>query len=127
SPEAVRTGVFRNENPGNLVASETDVFIMVRDHCAQLDAATGQVKALLKVPTTKNEKEYEWGYDAYTDGILIGTATVRQEVEEKKRRRGKATEDATDAIFAIDVKTGEHLWSYEGKSIAHHTIALGPG
>ena len=29
-------------------------------------------------------------------------------------------------IFAIDTGSGEHLWQYQGKSISHHTVALGP-
>ncbi|MBT6496874.1 MAG: hypothetical protein HOL01_20265, partial [Planctomycetaceae bacterium] len=36
-------------------------------------------------------------------------------------------DDITDGIFAIDTKTGKHLWTHEGKNIVHHTIALGPG
>lgn len=67
---------------------------------------------------------HQWGYVAYRDGLLFGTATIR-EIEAARRRRGKATEDATDAIFAIDVASGQHLWQHQGKSISH-AVALGP-
>ena len=40
--------------------------------------------------------------------------------------RGRAG-DSSDAIFAIDVKTGRRLWEYEGGTINQRTIALGPG
>ncbi|MEO1997985.1 MAG: malectin domain-containing carbohydrate-binding protein [Planctomycetaceae bacterium] len=29
-------------------------------------------------------------------------------------------------MFCIDVKSGRHVWMYEGKNIVHRTIALGP-
>ena len=47
-------------------------------------------------------------------------------IDARERRRGRKTTDATDAIFAIDLKTGKHLWDYQGQSISHRTIALGP-
>lgn len=125
NPTAVRTGVFQNYNPGNLVASEDSIFIMVRDKVLQLNQATGKLEAEHLVPEDKRA-EHEWGYIAYQDGLLFGTATIRKEIAARNRRRGRATEDATDGIFAIDVATGKHAWSYQGKSIAHHTIAIGP-
>lgn len=73
-----------------------------------------------------NPATHQWGYVAYRDGLLFGTATVRAEIEAAQRRRGKATEDATDTIFAIDAISGQHLWQHQGKSISHHTVALGP-
>jgi hypothetical protein len=51
---------------------------------------------------------------------------MRKELEAQLRRRGRVTADATDGLFAIDIATGKHLWSYQGKSISHHTIAHGP-
>jgi len=126
NPESNRTGVFKNENPGNLVAGAGRVFVLVREKCLQIDAATGEVQAELTLPESKAEN-YQWGYLAYQDGLLFGTATVREEIERKLRRRGKASKDSTDAIFAIDVETGKEVWTYEGQNIVHHTIALGPG
>ena len=124
--EAWRTGVFNNFNPGNLVASEDALFVMVKERCIEFDAATGEVRRVHQLPPQMDPKSHEWGYVAYSDGILFGTSTVRKEIEQRQRRRGRTTVDSTDAIFAIDTKTGEHLWSYDGGTISHHTIALGP-
>lgn len=124
--KAFRTGVFQNNNPGNLVGSDDFVFLMVRDVVEQIDAATGKLLATHKLPPEVAENR-EWGYIAYQDGRLFGTATVRKELEQRLRRRGRRFEDATDVLFAIDVKTGKHLWKYQGKSIVHHTIAIGTG
>ena len=125
--KAIRTGVFQNHAPGNLVANDNSVFMMLDSRCLQLDAATGKLQATHLLPSGKNVKEHEWGYVALSEGMLIGTATRRKRLDAARARRGKQTTDATDAIFAIDLKTGKHLWSYQGKSIDFRTIALGPG
>ena len=122
--EAIRTGVFQNQNPGNLATSNDHLFHFLKDECFQLDAATGKVVAVHRLPPDMDNDTREWGYVAYSNGRLIGTATVRADVEAKYRRRGRKTTETTDGIFAIDVKTGKHLWTYTGGSISHRTIAL---
>jgi len=124
NPEALRTGVFQNQNPGNLAASSDRLFHFVKDECLELDAATGTVLATHRLPGKYDDGTREWGYVAFSNGRLIGTATIREEAESRLRRRGRKTTDITDGLFAIDVATGRHLWSYEGGSITHHTIAL---
>lgn len=126
NPKAVRTGVFQNQNPGNLAAGEDSLFHFIGDKCLQVDMATGKVVATHELPPGKTDGRYEWGYVAVNNGLLVGTATIRQELAAALRRRGKTTEDATDGLFAIDIATGKHLWAYAGKSISHHTIAIGP-
>ena len=122
--EAIRTGVFQNQNPGNLATSDDRLFNFLKDECFELDAATGKVVAVHRLPPDMDNDTREWGYVAYHNGRLIGTATVRADVEARYRRRGRKTTDSTDGIFAIDVKTGKHLWTYSGGSISHRTIAL---
>ena len=126
NPQAIRTGVFQNQNPGNLAASETDLFCYAGDQCFQLDLATGEQVAIHRLPKSVDNGTYEWGYVACENGLLFGTATIRKQIAEQQRRRGRATVDTTDSIFAIEIPTGKHLWSYQGKSISHHTIAIGP-
>lgn len=125
NPEAVRTGVFQNQNPGNLAAGEGGLFHFHGDLCYQLDQATGKLLASHRLPPEASGGEHEWGYLAIHGGVLYGTATVRKEVEEKSRRRGRVTDESTDSLFAIEIATGKHLWSYQGKNISHHTIAIG--
>ncbi|MEX2581604.1 MAG: PQQ-binding-like beta-propeller repeat protein [Verrucomicrobiales bacterium] len=125
NPEAVRTGVFQNQNPGNLAAGEGSLFHFYGDVCYQIDQKTGEPIASHSLPEGADEGEHEWGYVAIHDGVLYGTATVRKEIEERARRRGRVTDESTDSIFAIDVETGRHLWSYRGTNISHHTIAIG--
>lgn len=126
NPDAIRTGVFQNQNPANIAANEKYVFHFVGDQCLQLDLETGQTLAMHRLPQSLDNGKYQWGYLAVQDGILFGAATVRTELEDRQKRRGRKTDDATDQLFAIDVQTGKHLWTYEGQHISHHTIAIGP-
>jgi outer membrane protein assembly factor BamB len=125
NPGALRSGVFQNQNPGNLVAAEGRLFMMVKNECLEYDADTGEISAKHQLPEGKRSGAHEWGFVAYRDGLLYGTATIRKELAARLRRRGRKTDDSTDAIFAIDVQTGKQLWMYQGKTIVHHTIALG--
>lgn len=124
NPEALRTGVFQNQNPANIAASDDRVFHFVRDQCLELDAATGETLRVHRLPQALDDGQHQWGYVATQGGRLFGAATVRRELEARERRRGRRTQDATDVLFAIDLQTGQHLWSWQGQSISHHTIAL---
>lgn len=126
NPEAIRVGVFMNRAPGNLVAADEIVLLMMGDKCYEYDAATGAVKAAHELPESKrNSGTHLWGFAAYEDGILYGAATIIKPLDAALRRRGKKPDDLTDVLFAIDAKSGSHLWEHPGRNIAHHTIAIG--
>ena len=93
NPKALRTGVFGNQNPGNLAATDDRLFMLMGDKCYEYDAATGEIVATHLLPRDKQGEEYEWGYIAVDGGRLYGTATLREYVEQRLRRRGKATND----------------------------------
>ena len=59
-------------------------------------------------------KPRPWGYLAYVDGRLYGSAL-------------KGQPGQSDALFAIDIKSGQPLWSYRGGNIGELTIAIGEG
>ena len=105
--ESVRTGVFTNRNPGNLAASDDRLFHMARSKVYEHDAATGEIKRTHELPESIDHEKYEWGYVAYRDGLLFGTATTRPElIELNRRRRGNPGDAATDSVFAIDAASG---------------------
>ncbi len=125
NPGAKRTGVFNNEECSNLAASDDALFVAVDDTCTQLDAATGNTQAVYRVPKSTDGIPRVWGYVGYYNGMLIGTSTIRKDLEQSLRRRGHTVANTTDALFAIDVKTGEQKWLYRGRNILHVTIAVG--
>ncbi|HVJ67623.1 MAG TPA: PQQ-binding-like beta-propeller repeat protein [Caulifigura sp.] len=126
NPGAIRTGVFQNQNPANLAAGERCLFHFVGDKCLQLDADSGKLIATHSLPAERDSGRHEWGYVAIENGKLIGAATLRPQIAERERRRGQVTKDSTDSLFAIDIATGKHAWSYHGQNISHHTIAISP-
>jgi outer membrane protein assembly factor BamB len=126
NPGAIRTGVFNNEETSNLAASDDSFFVAVKDTCTELDAETGEVRRVHKAPQSKDGIPRVWGYVAHWNGLLLGTSTIRKDVEASLRRRGHTVENTTNALFAIDLKTGEHKWPlYRGKNVMHVTIAIG--
>jgi outer membrane protein assembly factor BamB len=126
NPKAIRTGVYMNVSPGNLAATEDRLYHFIGEECFELDAATGETLRVHRLPASRDDKNHQWAYVAVQDDLLFGTATVMDSIDARERRRGRKTADATDAIFAIDLKTGKHLWEYQGQSISHRTIAHGP-
>jgi len=123
---AIRTGVFQNQNPANIASGLGCVFHFVGDKCLQLDATTGRLVANHELPANRNNGRHQWGFVAIEGGMLIGAATLRPQLADQARRRGRVTDDSTDAIFAVDLATGKHAWSYNGNTISHHTLAIAP-
>ncbi len=123
---AIRTGVFMNVSPGNLAATADRLYHFVGEECFELDAVTGKLVRIHRLPKSRDDGKHQWAYVAVQDDLLFGTATVMEDIDARNRRRGRRTKDATDGIFAIDLKTGKHLWDYQGQSISHRTIAIGP-
>ena len=126
NPGALRKGVYAAREPGNMAASEDSLFMVIDDQCLHLDAATGELRRTYGVPVAEGE-ERRWSYIAYEDGVLFGTATERKGFSAEQQRRGKASTGATDKVFAYDVATGQRLWTYQGKSISHVSMAVGDG
>jgi outer membrane protein assembly factor BamB len=126
-PGAIRTGVFNNEETSNLAASDDYLFVSVDDSCTVIDAPTGEIVKVHKTPPARDKIPRVWGYVAYYDGMLLGTNTIRKELEAALRRRGHTVEDATDGIFAVDPVSGKQQWMYRGENIMDVTIAVDDG
>lgn len=127
NPGALRDGLKAAYEPGNMAASDDDLFMVVEDKCYHFDAATGRTVRVYSTPGDKPAEQRQWGYIAYQEGLLYGTSTDRKELAEERSRRGKTAADATDKIFAYDVKTGAMRWTHQGKHISHVSIAIGDG
>ncbi|MEZ6138065.1 MAG: PQQ-binding-like beta-propeller repeat protein [Pirellulaceae bacterium] len=126
NPGAQRTGVFNNRETHNLAAAEDVLYVAVNDKCLGLDAATGQVVSQFQNPKSEDGIDRAWAYLAYDDGLVFGSSTIREELEQRLRRRGLTVKSQTDAVFAVDVENGQRLWTYRGSNILHTTIAIGP-
>ena len=125
NPGAIRTGVFNNEETSNLAASDDYLFVAIDDTCTVLDAATGKTVTVHKTPPPADKIPRTWGYVAQYNGMLLGTSTIRAELERSLRRRGHTVKQATDALFAVDPVSGKEIWTYRGENILHVTISAG--
>jgi outer membrane protein assembly factor BamB len=111
-PGAMRTRLKAKEC-GNLAASDDSFFVALQDRCLRLDAETGKTRATYPMPGKLSDEAAQWGFLAYVDGVLYGSAMTRLGI--------------SDRVFAIDTRSGELLWQYEGKNIGNLTLALGDG
>jgi outer membrane protein assembly factor BamB len=127
NPGALRSGVYGGREPGNMAASDDALFMVIGAKCVQFDAASGKIARTFTVPGAGANKELQWGYIAYQDGLLYGTATLRPENAAEQARRGSMIATNTDAIFAYDVRSGKQAWIYRGQHISHASIAIGDG
>lgn len=127
NPGANRVGAYAGGEAGNLAASDDNLFMVQVDRCIQFDAATGAIQRTYQLPPSAGGQPQEWGFLAYDNGLLFGTVTDRKAVSQEKVRRGNATSAATDRVFAYDVRSGELLWTYQGKSISYVSMAIGDG
>jgi outer membrane protein assembly factor BamB len=109
------------------------VFIRHEEHCYQLDAATGELLHTYDVPPSDDPKaektKQPWGYIAWHDGMLIGTAADPSHVVAYRYHAttGDMTKQLTEStrLFAFDTKTRKLKWQYEPKdSIRHNAIAI---
>ncbi|QDV48065.1 outer membrane protein assembly factor BamB family protein [Gimesia fumaroli] len=109
------------------------VFIRHEQRCFQLDAATGKVVHIFEVPPAKDPKakanKQPWGYIAWHDGMLIGSAADPNHVVAYRYRAttGDMTKQLTESnrLFAFDTKTGKLKWQYDSEdSIRHNAIAI---
>ncbi len=111
-PGAVRTRLKAREC-GNLAASDDSFFVALPDRCLRLDAETGKTLATYPLPMKPGDSASQWGFLAYVDGILYGSAMTRIGV--------------SNQVFAIDSRSGELLWQHYAKNIGNLTLALGDG
>ncbi|MEQ1826522.1 MAG: PQQ-binding-like beta-propeller repeat protein [Pirellula sp.] len=123
---AIRTGVFNNRETHNLAATDDVLFMAIEKSCQALDAASGKLLHAYTTPKSPDGIERHWAYLAVDQNQLFGTSTIRQELEEKMRRRGLTVTSQTDGLFAYDTKTKDLMWTYRGKNILHTTISIGP-
>ncbi|MDF1743046.1 MAG: PQQ-binding-like beta-propeller repeat protein [Gimesia sp.] len=109
------------------------VFIRHEQKCFQLDAATGKLMKTFVVPPSKDDsakKEVQpWGYIAFHDGALIGTAADPKHVVAFRYHHttGDMSKQLTESnrLFTFDVKTGKLKWQHESKdSFRHNAIAI---
>jgi outer membrane protein assembly factor BamB len=129
-PNSRRLGVFLDSS--NIVVDEKYLYVVAQDKCYGLDVRTGSRCRTYEMPQLIESEPREWGYIAYSGGILFGSG----------RRKGASytetsyeADDAlwyrnmklvtSDYLFANDKRAGRLLWKYHAGLIINTTITVG--
>ena len=117
---ATRTGLPLGTS--NLAVNRDGLYLVVNDrHCERLLPATGETKETFYPPERSDDRPAFWGWIATADSLLFGSRAMYDE------RRKKADQRRSDAVFAIDYRSGETLWNYDSADIDHDGIAVDDG
>ena len=92
----------------NLAADEKSIFVVIDKKCIRLSQATGETLRTYDVAPPARGKYDRWKYLACVDGVLVGS-------------RGK------EAIFGLDVDSGEVKWNRRVKNVSLTSICIGDG
>lgn len=121
----------------NYVATDEGVYLVVRDRCLLLDAATGETVRQFILPAKANGESPSWGYvGIYEDLLLagVGFGDYAERLGYKytpQKKRGPAwgpDRSASLALLAFDRRSGKVLWEVKANhSFLHNGIVAGGG
>ena len=116
--------VITPRNTGNMVASDSGVYVAYKDRCDFMDGDTGEVLHSFSTGLSNSE----WGYLGVSGGVLVGSVTQSGvqyhpslvALDSKKWFDsdglcfyGRGTVACSQSIFAYDIKTSRNLWKYK--------------
>ncbi len=104
NPGAIRTGVFQNENPGNLAASDDRPVPLRRRQVLRTRCGHRRNRPRCTACRRRNDDgTHEWGYVAFRTACCSAPPRFARNWPRRCGAAASTTDDATDAIFAIDV------------------------
>jgi outer membrane protein assembly factor BamB len=115
--------VVVSEYISNLAVCRDGLLVAVDNRCLRLDLATGKTLASYDLPPGPGDSR--WGYLA-CDGTRIYGTRQEKPMPGKLSRRPSPTHHAA-MVFALDLKSGQLLWTHAGSWIPHRSISLGDG
>jgi len=133
-PESIRLGAFKN--CGSMAVGDSNLYVASADTCLALDVQTGETAQTFTAPPISNNMQGEWAYVATLDGLLLGSTTKPganwrvQDIDTQTLIwRDNQPVVTSDALFAVDPKTGKNSWNYHPNSgvIVNPTLAAGAG
>jgi outer membrane protein assembly factor BamB len=125
--ERLMLGAFRtnaSRDTSNLAVGAQGLLVALEGRCLRLDPATGRTLATYEVPAADDGKPRRWALVACADGLLIGS---RSAAVARPWESPWSALISSDAVFAVDLRSGKRLWVYQGKQVPHNTISLADG
>ncbi|MBZ0258137.1 PQQ-binding-like beta-propeller repeat protein, partial [bacterium] len=128
-PDMRRANVPRDS--GNMVVNEDNVFVVVKDDCWKINAESGKLENVFRLPKLDNDYQYEWGYLGIQDGLLFGSLVkkggtyIGADGEWYDASNHESDKVISDAIFAFDVDSGKTVWLHKTAAAINPTICFG--
>jgi len=119
---------------GNWCTDDAALYAAIQGDCWVIGHSDGALQRVVELPEGFTREEYDWGYVARKDNLLLGSAVQKNTSYTDfwggdawyDRTAGAGTEKVcSDALFACDVATGEHLWTRRNSLVINTTIAIG--
>jgi len=131
-PNSRRLGAFLDS--GSMAVDEHRLYVAVEDKCRAYDVRDGRSDAAFTMPQLIGGEPHDWGYVAYQDSILLGSACKR---DASYTQTSRAADEAlwyrnmklvtSDYLFAKDKRDDSPLWTYRDGIVLNTTIVMGAG
>lgn len=108
----------------NFCLSDDAVFVRTGPRCFKFDLLRGTKLAEFATPVAASETNRNWGYLAYSNGLLYGSVlNDAHRVSPRYANISLRTESVR--LFALDAATGELRWQYQPQgSLRNNAIAI---
>jgi len=125
--DGVHHDVGIGDTGSNICLSDEAVFVRTDERCLKIELATGKKIAEFKTPIDPSAKDRNWGYIAYTDGLLFGSISNNEHTISPRYKSIRLRNESV-LLFALDADTGQLKWQYKPKhSIRNNAIAIAGG
>lgn len=106
---------------GNLACNENSLFVVVGSQCHRLDPISGETIKVYDLPPSAASTGRLWAYVATVGDLLLGSTAREKSADQlnRERRRGAETsfeQPASDAVFALELESGNCRWIHQGTS-----------
>ena len=122
--DGIHHDVGVGETGSNFCLSDDAVFLKNADRCFRIDLFTGKVVGEFSTPAPEEGNDRNWGFLAYSDGLLYGSVLNDAHRVSPRYNLTKLRTESR-CFFALDAQTGEVKWRYDAKdSIRNNAIAV---
>ncbi|MFV2068735.1 MAG: PQQ-binding-like beta-propeller repeat protein [Pirellulales bacterium] len=125
--DGVHHDVGVGDTGSNICLGDESVYVRTGSKCLKIDLETGRKIAEFKTPVDGEVQNRNWGYVAFSGGLLFGSV-LNDEHAVSPRYRDIRLRTESVRMFALDASTGEVCWTYQPEhSLRNNAIAIAGG
>ncbi len=122
--DGIHHDVGVGETGGTFCLSDDSMFVRHGNRCFRIDLETGRKVAEFRTPVDPEDKNRNWGYLAFHDGLLYGSVLNNEHTVSPRYKLTKLRNESV-LFFALDPQSGKVRWQYKPqKSIRNNAIAI---